>query len=79
VDFILNDKQAAIKIKASKRVHEGDLKGLGVLAEDGPIGRRLVVSFESASRTVTDAFGKITVLPWLEFLEQLWSGEFTRE
>ncbi len=78
VDFILNDREAAIEIKASERVHEGHLKGLGALPTDAPVGRRYVVCFEREPRTVTDSHGEIAVLPWQDFLERLWSDELTR-
>ncbi len=74
VDFILNDREVAIEIKTSSRVHGDDVKSLGLLSEDGPVGKRMVVSQESLPRTVQDRFGRIEILPWREFLSQLWAN-----
>lgn len=76
VDFILDDKVLAFEIKSSVRVHDTDAKSLTLLAEDGPIGRRLIVSQESTPRIIKDRFGSIEILPWKTFLQNLWSGEF---
>lgn len=71
VDFLLGDRQVAIEIKGSTRVHEGDVKGLRAIQEDGPLQKRLVVCLEKEPRTLEDG---IEILPWKLFLEQLWSG-----
>lgn len=71
VDFIVNDRELAIEIKGSSRVHEGDLRHLMSLAEDGPIRKMVVVCLESTRRKVV---GKIEIYPWREFLEELWAG-----
>lgn len=73
VDFILGDKDLAIEIKGSGRTHDGDLRGLAALAEDGPVRKRLLVSLEKEPRTPAKG---IEVLPWRLFLERLWAGEF---
>ncbi|MBF0106690.1 MAG: ATP-binding protein [Deltaproteobacteria bacterium] len=73
VDFIINDKQTAIEIKASKRVHEGDLTGLTTLSRDGPVRKKVVVSLEPEPRSLAD---NITVLPWREFIDRLWGHEY---
>jgi len=72
VDFILGEKQLAIEIKASRRVHAADLRALSALTEDGPVKRRLVVSLEDQPRRL-DAH--IEILPWQLFLERLWAGD----
>lgn len=73
VDFILDDKRVAIEIKASSRVRSEDLKWLSILSEDGPIKRRLVVSMETEGRLVHDREGAVEILPWREFLTELWA------
>lgn len=72
VDFILGEKDLAIEIKGSKRVHEGDLGPMHALLEDGPVKQCLVVSMEPEERFL----GKIKVVPWKQFLERLWNGEY---
>ncbi len=72
VDFVINDKALALEIKASRRVHDGDLLAMDKLLEDGPVKKTLVVSLESEPRRVGKQH---LVLPWRNFLDQLWAGE----
>jgi predicted AAA+ superfamily ATPase len=76
VDFIINDKEMALEIKASQRTDLVDCKHLTTLREDGPIKHRILISFDLAPKTFHDAFGTIHVLPWQDFLAKLWQGEF---
>ena len=76
VDFILDSKRLAIEIKSSNKVHSVDLKNLTLLAEDGPIRQRLLVSQVKEARAISDRFGKIDILPWPDFLQKLWAGEY---
>jgi len=71
VDFLLGEREVAIEIKSGK-VHEGDLRGLHALLEDGPVKRAIIVCQEKEPRRIA---GRIEVLPWQDFLERLWSGE----
>lgn len=73
VDFLVDDKRVAIEVKGAARVHEGDLRHLTVLREDGPVQERIVVCLERESRTVSDRFGTVRILPWKVFLDELWS------
>jgi len=73
VDFILGEKELAIEIKGSKRVHEGDIRTLIALNEDGPVRKRIVVSLEEEPRVLSNG---IEILPWMNFLDRLWGGEF---
>lgn len=70
VDFILGEKDLAVEIK-SGRVHEGDLRGLRALQEDGPVRRTLLVCTEKEPRKLA---GAIEILPWQIFLDRLWGG-----
>src|SRR3989338_210253 len=70
VDFIFGDKEVAIEVKSGK-VHEGDLKGLKALKEDGPVKKSYIVSLEKEPRTLSG----FHVLPWNDFLKFLWNGE----
>lgn len=72
VDFILGDKDVAIEIKGGARVHEGDLRGIAALKEDGPVRRCLVVCLEAEPRKVAR---KVELLPWRLFLDRLWAGD----
>ena len=70
VDFILGDMQVAFEVKAG-RVHEGDLAGLKALLSEYGIKRAMIVSMENQRRRLQDF---VEVLPWREFLAELWSG-----
>jgi predicted AAA+ superfamily ATPase len=72
VDFVLADKLVAIEIKASKRVHEGDIKSLMALKEDGPVKKSIIVCLEEEVRFLNKG---IEVIPWKIFLQQLWSDK----
>lgn len=72
VDFILGDKDLAVEIKGKGRVHEGDLRSIPVLLEDGPVKKCVVVCLEDQPRT---AAGNVEILPWRLFLERLWGGD----
>lgn len=76
VDFIINDKEMALEIKASQRTDLVDCKHLTTLREDGPIKHRILISFDLAPKTFHDTFGTIYVLPSQDFLAGLWQGEF---
>jgi len=73
VDFILGEMRTAVEIKASTRLHEGDLRGLRALAEEERVRHLVVVSLEAMPRRI----GKIEVLPWRTFVEGLYAGEWT--
>lgn len=73
VDFILGDKDVAIEIKSSARVHEADGRGLAALSEDGQVKHRLIVCLEPEPRRLAHG---ILVLPYRHFLERLWADEF---
>ncbi len=75
VDFILGDKEVALEVKGSERVHEGDLRALKALKEDGPVKHCVVVSLERHPRRIE---GGIETLPWRAFIDRLWAGNFFR-
>ena len=72
VDFILGEKELAVEIKGSSRAHEGDIRSLRALIEDGPVKKSCLVCLEKQPRILAD---NIQVLPWQMFIEQLWNGE----
>ena len=74
VDFLLDDREVAIEVKASTRVHDVALRSMTALADDGPVRRRIVVCLEREKREISDARGRIVLLPLRAFLEALWSG-----
>lgn len=71
VDFILADT-TAVEVKASRTVGPRDLRSLRALQEEKKLKRYVVVSLEGTARQVHG----IQILPWKEFLERLWSGQW---
>lgn len=72
VDFIVGD-HTAVEVKAKENVSPSDVKSLSALAEEKKMKRYLCVSLEPRRRDV----GGLKILPWQEFLEELWSGQYT--
>ena len=70
VDFVFED--VAVEAKAKGTVGARDLKGLRALREEGAFTHYLLVSMEPVPRTVDG----IRILPWAEFLDGLWGGEW---
>jgi predicted AAA+ superfamily ATPase len=71
VDFIIGD-HTAVEAKATEHVSANDQRGLRALAEEKALRRYLCVSLERRRREVAG----VVILPWPEFLERLWSGEW---
>jgi len=71
VDFVLGD-HTAIEVKAKENVALRELRGLHALAEERPIKHALCVSLDPRPRRV----GGVRILPYGEFLDALWGGEF---
>lgn len=76
VDFIINDAQIAIKVKISEQVHKADLTGLIAFCQEHPNTIPIVISQDKRKRLLEIENGiKISILPWQEFLSELWKGE----
>lgn len=71
VDFILGDHEVAIEAKATADADGRHLKGLKAFREEYPTRQSIVVSLDPKPRVVDG----IQVLPWKQFLEELWSGK----
>lgn len=72
VDFVLGEKDLAVEIKGASRAHEGDIRSLQALIEDGPVKKSCLVCLEKQPRILANG---IQILPWQMFIEQLWNGE----
>jgi predicted AAA+ superfamily ATPase len=72
VDFILGD-HTAVEVKAKENVSAHDLKSLRAFAEEKKLKRYLCVSLEPRRRNLEN----VTILPLREFLETLWSREYS--
>jgi predicted AAA+ superfamily ATPase len=71
VDFILADGETAVEAKGVPMVHSGHLGGLRAFREEHRPRRSIVTSLEPRARRLENG---IEVLPWQEFLQQLWGG-----
>ena len=71
VDFIIAD-HTAVEVKAKENISTQDLKPLYALAEEKRLKRYLCVSLERRRRKMDT----VTVLPWKEFLDELWGGHY---
>jgi predicted AAA+ superfamily ATPase len=73
VDLLIGD-EIAIEIKSTKSVSERYLTGLKYLAEEKILKRYILVSQDSIARKV----GKIEVMNWKNFVEELWAGRLVK-
>ena len=73
VDFIINDMEYAIEVKASNKIHEGHLKNLRELVKDHPeVKKRYLVSLTDTNRITEDG---VEIVNYKSFIEYLWSGK----
>ena len=72
VDFIIGE-HTAIEVKAKNNVSQQDMRSLQALAEEKGLKRYLCVCLEPRARRVEG----VLVVPFKEFLEPLWNGEYT--
>ncbi len=71
LDFVLNDAAIALEIKGVPLVQPKHLKGLTAFCEDYKTKKAIVVSLDPKPRKM----GRIDILPWKYFLDQLWNGD----
>ncbi len=71
VDFILGDHETAIEVKGTPEVKSSHVKGLHAFSEEYTTKNKIIVSLDKRPRKE----GDIVILPWRDFLEQLWGGK----
>lgn len=71
VDFVLGMGEVAIEIKGSGRIDRKDMNGLDAFIQAYSPKRSIIVCNEKERRI----HGKIEILPWEIFFQQLWSGK----
>lgn len=71
VDFIIGD-HTAIEVKSTTRVTPRHLTGLRALAEEKKMKRYFLVSQDQTPAKIQG----IECIPWSQFLEKLWGGQF---
>ena len=74
VDFVLGDAEVAVEVKGTARADSSDLRSVRAFADDNRPRRSVLVCNERAPRRVEG----VDVLPWRDFLAQLWSGDVVR-
>lgn len=72
VHFIIGD-HTAVEVKAGRNMSSRDLRSLRALTEEARLKRYLCVCREERPRQIEG----ITVLPWKQFFDGLWNGEYT--
>ena len=72
VDFILGDHEISIEVKSTTLANDSHLKGLRRFKEEYSTRRSILVSLDSTPRETID---QIEILPWNNFLDQLWEGK----
>ena len=71
VDFILGEHQIALEVKGSDRISGRHLRGLKAFMEEYQVEKAILVCAEPRARLVDGIY----VLPWQDFLEELWGGD----
>ncbi len=72
VDFILGNMDLAIEVKSRSRIDTRDIKNLKIVKQEHKAKHTVLVSTEMEPKKIDG----ITVLPWANFLERLWNGDF---
>lgn len=73
VDFIIGD-HTAIEVKAKGTINPHDIKSLTALSEEKKLKKYLCVCLQSRPRRI----GKIQIVPYGDFLDGLWEGEYSK-
>lgn len=77
VDFVLDRGKVAIEVKISESPTLTDLKGLSAFCDDYQPQHAIVVSQAPRKRRLQNANGQvIDILPWQEFLADLWDRKY---
>ena len=74
VDYVLGSAEVAIEVKAGRRIDAADFRPLEAFVEEHHPRQALLICRESRPRK----HGNVLVLPWREFLEQLWAGKIVK-
>ena len=74
IDFVLAKGEVAIEVKGSSRVEQRDLRPMMAFAEEYAPKKALLVCNEREERVQ----GRIRIMPWRRFLEDLWEGKIIR-
>ncbi|MCL5072490.1 MAG: ATP-binding protein, partial [Actinobacteria bacterium] len=70
IDFILAEGEIALEVKGTSRVDKKEFNAIKVFDEEYSPKRNIIVCNEKVKRL----HGKIEIIPWKQFLQELWSG-----
>lgn len=74
VDFVVNDLELVLEVKGTSFVRDDHLKGLRSIKDEYKnIKKRVIVSCDQNPRETSDG---ILILPYKDFVQSLWSGDF---
>lgn len=73
VDFIINHGELAIEVKGTTQIGAQETKGLRAFIEEHHPKKALLVCQEPKRRKLENG---ITIIPWQDFLAELWNGIF---
>jgi predicted AAA+ superfamily ATPase len=74
VDFVLGDGEVAVEVKGTSYVEKRDLRAMAVFINEHSPKKALVVCNEREERLL----GQIRILPWRQFLKELWEGRIIK-
>ena len=74
VDFVLGEGEVAIEVKGASRIEKKDLRPLNAFIEEYSPRKAMVVCNEREERV----HGKIRIVPYRNFLQDLWEGKIIR-
>jgi uncharacterized protein len=74
VDFVIGDHEIAVEVKSTNMATFRHLKGLKSFSEEYTVKHLILVSNDPLPRFLDN----VQILPWREFLEQLWAGELIK-
>ena len=76
VDFVIGQADVAVEVKAKENIINHDLKGLREFKKEHPnVKSLIVVALVPRARQTDDG---IKILPYRQFLEELWAGKVLR-
>lgn len=70
VDFVVDDGMIAIEVKGGRNIDSSSLRPLRVFSEEYSPEKAILVNNETTPRLID----RIELIPWREFLENLWAG-----
>ncbi len=69
VDFVINDLEVCIEVKANRNIKKEDLNHLREISIEHVVKRKIIVCLENVGRKTNDG---VEILPYQDFLDQLW-------